>query len=131
MIVTDASVVVHALLTEGSLGDQARAHLVEADHVLVPELLDLEVTNAARRLVERGRVEEGLGHTATLQLAEMELARYPHWPFLDRIWELRRVLTAYDALYVALAEALEVPLLTGDAALAGVPGTRCEVVVLG
>jgi predicted nucleic acid-binding protein len=57
----------------------------------------------------------------------MPLERHPHWPFLDRIWELRHNVTAYDAAYIALAEALDAPLLTHDAALASAPGHRAIV----
>jgi predicted nucleic acid-binding protein len=59
--------------------------------------------------------------------AQIPLERHSHWPFLDRIWELRRNITAYNAAYIALAKALDAPLLTCDRALARAPGHRAAV----
>ncbi|KZS77345.1 hypothetical protein A4G26_21060 [Mycobacterium kansasii] len=61
----------------------------------------------------------------------MPLRRSSHQPLLHRVWELRHVLTTYDAAYVALAEALDVVLVTADARLSGASGTRCEIDVVG
>jgi predicted nucleic acid-binding protein len=90
-------------------------------------LLDVEVAQVLRRaerlkLLSPERASEAL--TAT---TELDLVRYAHQPLLPRAWELRRNCTAYDAVYLALAEALDAPLLTLDARLASVPGVRCEV----
>lgn len=129
MIVADASVVVELLLG-GRRGRAAERHLLEAgDAVEVPALLDAEVAAAFRRLVARGEVEPARGEVSIEILREMPLVRRSMTPLLPRIWRLRETLTAYDACYVALAEALGCPLLTFDRRIAGAPGHGARVVV--
>jgi predicted nucleic acid-binding protein len=70
------------------------------------------------------------GAQALSDLADLPLRRYAHDFLLPRIWELRSNVTAYDAAYLALAEALDAPLLTRDAGLRQVPGVMAEVEVL-
>ena len=83
-----------------------------------PHLIDLEVAQVLRRYCASGELDPRRGREALEDLAGLPLTRYRHDLFLTRIWELRHNLTAYDAAYVALAETLNAPLLTRDAALA-------------
>lgn len=124
MIVVDASAFVASLL-DHSVGTLSRNKLLHGAHA--PHLIDLEVTNVLRRLVRLERVvpESALG--ALEQLRRAPLRRYRHTPLLARVWELRNQLSSYDACYVALAEALGVPLITADARLAAAGGVRCEI----
>ena len=108
----------------------ARHRLAEA-RVHAPELLDLEVTTALRKLVRRG--ETTLGHAADALdgLRRANITRHSHRLFLPRIWELRDNISAYDAAYVAIAERANAPLLTLDRRLAEATGPRCRIEVLG
>lgn len=95
-----------------------------------PHLIDLEVVSAWRRLATSGALDDRRVELALADLIELRIDRLPHRPLLRRCWELRPNLTIYDAVYVALAEALDVPLVTLDKRLASAPGTRCSVEVL-
>ena len=95
-----------------------------------PGLLDLEVAQVLRRLVLGGTMRPDRGRAAIELLAKLPVYRHHSTPLLPRVWELRENLTAYDAGYVALAEAIGCPLLTRDASLARAPGLRTEVEVL-
>lgn len=129
VIVTDAAVVVTALLDDGPDGDRVRRRLaVEAS--TAPELLDLEVVSALRRLVDTGEVTSTRAAQALDDLGDLDVVRVAHPPLVPRCWELRDNLTAYDAAYVALAEAQEATLVTGDRRLANAPGPRCPFEVL-
>jgi predicted nucleic acid-binding protein len=129
MIVVDASVVVEALLLTRDgmiLGARLFGH---ESSLCAPELLDVEVAQIVRRYSRLGDVDAKRGAEMIEDLAAFPVDRYPHRPLLDRIWELRANLTAYDAAYVALAEALDAPLLTRDGRLARAPHrARVEVV---
>ncbi len=83
-----------------------------------------------RRAHRLGRIGAERAVQALADLALLSVSRVSHTPFLGRIWELRANLSPYDAAYVALAEAVEAPLLTADARLSRAPGMRCEVVLL-
>lgn len=111
----------HAEWVEDVIGDAPGLH--------APHLLDLEVANVLRRLVQRRVVSDRRAWHALEDLVELALHRYSHVPFVDRIWQLRSNLSAYDASYVALAEALGAPLVTIDQRLAGAPGLRTAVLV--
>ncbi|MGY1704073.1 type II toxin-antitoxin system VapC family toxin [Geodermatophilus sp. SYSU D00697] len=125
MRVVDAGVVVQVLLDEVDpwrLGDEELG---------VPHLLDSEVTNVLRRLVQRGRLSEAQGAAALAAFTALELLRFPADWLRPRMWELRHDATAYDATHLALAELTEATsLLTTDARLATVPGIRVPVEVL-
>jgi predicted nucleic acid-binding protein len=129
VIVVDASVVVTGLADDGSDGDRVRARL-RSEELAAPDLLDLEVTSAWRRLVAAGDIDERRAALALADLRSLRVERAPHGPLLERGWELRHNLTVYDAAYVALAELLRVDLLTGDRRLAEAPGVRCTVEVV-
>ena len=126
MIVVDASIVVTALADDGTDGDRIRARL-RGERLVAPHLIDVEVVSAWRRLAAAGDLEERRVRLAMEDLRSLRLDRVPHGPLVDRCWDLRGNLTVYDATYVALAEAMQVPLLTADAKLAAAPGVRCTV----
>ncbi len=130
MIVLDASALVELLL--GTARGRQIAELV-ADPSIglhVPHLADVEVAQALRRYVREGALEADVARSALEDLADLDLERHPHEPLLQRIWELRQNLTAYDAAYVALAEALDARLLTCDRRLARAPGLAARVELL-
>jgi predicted nucleic acid-binding protein len=129
VIVVDASVLATALGDDGPDGDHARARL-RGERLSAPELVDLEVASVLRRQVQGGEVDIRRAALALADLAALPLRRAPHRPVLARCWELRDNLTIYDASYVALAEALDVTLLTGDGRLACAPGPRCRIETL-
>jgi predicted nucleic acid-binding protein len=114
MIVLDASVVVE-LLTNGALADSLRRDLAGgSDSFIVPHLLDVEVASALRRLVADQRIDSHRCQEILAGLRALPAERYSHVPLLGRIWELRHNFTAYDAAYIALAEATNSILYTSD-----------------
>ena len=118
MIVVDASALLEALLRT-SAAEAVEKRLFAAGETLhAPHLLDVEVTQVIRRYAIAGEIAEERGRTALTDLIDFPMRRYPHGFLLPRAWELRNTLTAYDAVYVALAEALDAPLLTRDRRLA-------------
>jgi predicted nucleic acid-binding protein len=125
MIVLDASVVVE-LLANGALADSIRSDLTgNSDSFIVPHLLDVEVASALRRLVAGQRVDSTRSKELLAGLAALPAERYSHIPLLGRIWELRHNFTAYDATYIALAEATNSILYTCDEILS--KGHRARV----
>jgi predicted nucleic acid-binding protein len=126
LIVVDASVIVTALADDGDDGDRARGRLRD-ERLSAPHLIDLEVSSAWRRLAAAGGLDERRAQLALEDLRALRMERVPHRPLLSRCWELRGNLTVYDAPYVALAELLNVTLLTADSRLAAAPGARCEI----
>ena len=104
------------------------ARLFGQDETLhAPHLLDVEVAQVLRRYYLHRELSSRRAEQALDDLAALKLERYPHEPLLPRIWQLRENITAYDAAYVALAEALNAPLLTCDARLADAPGTAATI----
>jgi predicted nucleic acid-binding protein len=130
VIVVDASVLAPALADDGADGDLVRRRL-RGERLVAPELVDLEVVSTLRRAARAGRLDERRSGQALDDLEALPLRRVPHLPLLARVWELRDNLTAYDAAYVALAEALDCLLLTADGGMGKASGVRCEVEVLG
>ena len=128
MIVVDASALLEVVL-RSSRAVAVEAHIFAPGVTLhAPHLVDVEVAQVLRRYALAGELDPGRGRAALVDFADLPLSRYPHHVFLPRIWELRDNLSAYDAAYVALAEALEAPLLTCDARLARAAGHRAEIV---
>ena len=125
MIVLDASAAVLALLNDGA----ARRSLA-AETVAIPHLADSEVAHALRAQALHGRVGADDARKALARWARLGLRRFAAVGLLARIWELRDNLTAYDASYVALAEALACELVTADARLAQAPGPTCAITVV-
>jgi predicted nucleic acid-binding protein len=127
MIVVDASALIEVLLrtpaataVEGRLFDPRQT-------LHAPHLLDIEVAQVVRRYAAKGEIDGERGRTALADLADFPLHRYPHEFLLPRVWDLRNNLTAYDAVYIALAEALNAPLLTRDQRLAAAAGHHARV----
>jgi len=125
VIVVDASAAVLGLLNDGD----ARKHLA-AEPFACPHLADSEILNALRAQVRLGEVENDDAERAFGAWARLGVYRVPIVGMLDRIWALRDNLTAYDATYVAVAEALDGPLVTADARLARAPGPACPITVV-
>jgi predicted nucleic acid-binding protein len=126
LIVVDASVLVTALADDTGDGDRARARL-RRERLVAPHLIDLEVTSAWRRLAAAGGLDNRRAELALADLRSLRLECVPHGPLLTRCWALRKNLTIYDAVYVALAESMEATLVTADARLVRAQGKRCEV----
>lgn len=127
MIVVDASAVVEVLLRTPA-AEAIEQRIFSAGETLhAPHLIDVEIVQVLRRYAAAGLLSQGRGQEALQDLADLPLARYPHDILLERVWELRRNLTAYDGVYVALAEALDAPLLTRDRRIAAAPGHRARV----
>ena len=122
MIVLDASAVIELLLnTEG--GSRVRDRIADPSESLhAPHLLSVEVAQVLRRYVASRSIGVEMARAALEDLADLDIVRYAHEPFLGRVWELRDHVTAYDAVYLALAEILDCPLVTFDSRLSASPG---------
>jgi predicted nucleic acid-binding protein len=127
VIVLDASLVVE-LLTNGELAGSIMEHLALHDEwFIAPHLLDIEVMSACRRLAAGSRIEHHRVDQLLAELVALPVERYGHAPLIRRIWELRHNFTAYDAAYIALAEATGATLCTCDSKLS--KGHKASVVV--
>ena len=126
MLVIDASAVVDLLL-EQPVNDPLRARVEVADELHAPHLIDLEVLRVLRRLCAARKLSGDAAGVALRQFGLLPISRYPHEPLRSRIWALRHVLTVYDASYVALAEALQLPLITSDGRLVRSHGHHAAV----
>lgn len=130
MIVVDASAVLEFLL-QTPLGLRVEARLFGDDQELhAPHLLDVEVVQAVRRLVRMRELMPVRAAEALVDLVDLDLERHVHVDLLGRAWTLRDTLTAYDAMYVALAEALDAPLVTCDRPLASARGHRARIEIV-
>ena len=128
MIVLDSSAAVDLLV--GIDPDSALADRIRVDGDLhAPHLIDVEIAHALRRLAARGFVSDDRATDALRDAALLPIVRYPHLALVERAWELRASVGAYDGVYVALAEMLEAPLVTCDARLARAPGHAATVEV--
>ncbi len=121
----DASAALSALL---NAGPARRAFASEQLHA--PHLIDSEVANGLRRMVSAEQLAAESGWTALDVFRRLGMTRYPVFSLLDRVWELRDNLSAYDASYVVLAELLDCNLLTADARLSRAPGIRCSITLV-
>lgn len=129
MLVIDASVLAVSLIDDGPDGDLVRERL-RGEQLAAPALIDLEVVSVWRGLARGGHLDARRVGQALDDLQDLPMQRVEHTPFVARCWELRDNLTVYDAAYVALAEALQAPLLTGDRRLARATGPRCAIEVV-
>jgi predicted nucleic acid-binding protein len=122
LIVIDAAAFVDALAERPAVVER-----ISGEELHAPDLIDLEVASALRRFAAAGRIDDSLGRRLLAVLADADLHRHSHRQLLGSVWELRHNLSAYDAAYVALATALDVPLVTADRKLAAAPGLTCAV----
>lgn len=128
MIVLDASAAADFLLPREPQASWIEDRLLRPGESLhAPHLIDVEVASTLRRRVFRGEISHRSARLILRDLADLDMTRYPHVGLLERVWELRANLTAADAAYVALAEALDAPLVTTDATLARAPGHRARI----
>lgn len=130
MIVIDACVLANAVGDDEESGRQARELLREHRELAVPDLVDVETTAVLRRRWFAGTLTDERFEQAVADLADMPLARFPTLGLMRRAFELRANVTAYDACYVALAEALDWPLCTVDRRLAHASGPRCAMLLI-
>jgi predicted nucleic acid-binding protein len=130
VIVVDASALLEFLL-QTTLGARVEARLFRDDDELhVPHLVDVELAQGLRRLVRTGEVTSVRAEEAIADLVDLDLHRHAHVDLLGRAWALRDNITAYDAMYVALAEAIDAPLVTCDNPLARSRGHRVHIEVI-
>jgi predicted nucleic acid-binding protein len=127
VIVVDASALLEVILRTPAAKAVEERLFVPREPLHAPHLIDVEVAQVIRRYAATGEVANERGHAALTDVADFPLRRYPHDFLLPRIWDLRNELTAYDAVYVALAELLDAPLLTRDRRLAASPGHRAQI----
>ena len=128
MTVVDASIVVR-LLANRTDDEQLRQRLSVLRTVHAPHLIDAEVANAVRGLLHGGKIGLSRAVEMLADFTALRIRRYPMHSQLGRVLELRNNLTAYDAIYVALAETLQTPLLTQDPKLDRATGHHAEVQV--
>ncbi len=129
MLVPDAGVWVRALVDEDPQGS-IRARLGAEPAVAAPALIDLEFTNVLRGLLTKRAIAEPQAESALADFLLAPIQRYSHESLVPRVWQLRHNLTAYDAAYVALAEALGADLLTIGRGIGGAPGIQCRGVIV-
>lgn len=123
--VVDSSVVVAALVDAGPHGTWAE-EILASGSLHAPELVRVEATNILRRLERAKQIATPEANAAHDDLMQLDIELFPFEPFADRIWELRHTVTSYDAWYVAVAEALSLPLATLDRRLSRTKGPACE-----
>ena len=129
VLVVDASVLAPAVADAGPDGTRFRDRL-RGQVLAAPDLLRVEVISVVRRQEGAGRLAREHADAAVTDVLDLPVRVFPTAPLLGRVWVLGPNLTPYDACYVALAEALDAPLLSADRRLAGAPGLRCAVEVL-
>lgn len=127
MLVLDTSALILALANPDH---PAGVLLAELGDLHAPHLIDVEFLHAVRRLASAETINTTQAEQLLQSMEDLRIERYPHAPLARRIWALRHNLTAYDAAYIALAEALGAPLVTADHKLAGAPGNHAEVRVV-
>ena len=130
MIVVDAPALIELLRPSEAAGTVAARLFDSGDSLAAPHLIDVETAQVLRRYARAGEIDDRRGCEAAADLADMPIRRYPHDILLTRVWDLRHNLTAYDAVHVALAEALDAPLVTRDRQLADAAGHGAKIELL-
>lgn len=130
MIVVDASALVHALLRLPGSGAVVERLFGSGETLHAPHLIDIEVAHVVRRFALRRELGGQQGRRAIEELGAMPMQSYPHEPLLLRVWAWRDGVSACDAVYLALAEELDAPLVTRDRRLAAASGHRARVEVV-
>jgi predicted nucleic acid-binding protein len=130
VIVVDASAILELILRTTAAASVWRRLIGAGETLHAPHLIDVEVGHVLRRYALAGDMSAKRGGEALEDLAGLSLRRHPHGVLMPRVWALRANLTAYDAVYVALAEALGAPLVTRDRRLAGAAGHRALIEML-
>jgi predicted nucleic acid-binding protein len=127
VIVVDASALIETLLRTPAADAVEERLFAPLQTLHATQLIDVEVAQVIRRYAASGQIDSERGRAALADLADLRMQRYPHHLLLPRIWDLRDNLSAYDAAYVALAEALDAPLVTRDRRLAAAAGHRARI----
>ncbi len=127
MIVVDASALLEVLLRTPAAKAVERRLFSRRQTLHAPHLLDIEIAQVIRRYSAAREIDADRGRAALADLVDFPIRRYPHDFLLSQVWELRNNLSAYDAVYVALAAALDAPLVTRDRRLAAAVGQRAVV----
>jgi predicted nucleic acid-binding protein len=122
----DASAILEIILQTPAARRVSRVVFAAGETLHAPHLIDLEIAQVLRRYVRSAIISAERGTEALSDFLDLPLTRYPHFVLLTRVWQMRHNLTAYDAAYLALAEALDAPLITRDRALART-GSRARV----
>jgi predicted nucleic acid-binding protein len=131
MIVLDASAAIDLLLNSPPSGARIAGRVAaERTGIIAPHLIDAEVGQVLRRFLLAQEISVQRARAALNDFAQLPIARYPHVPLLERAFALRANTSFYDALYLALAEAVDAPLITCDGSLARIPGVKARVEVL-
>jgi predicted nucleic acid-binding protein len=127
MIVVEASALLEFLL-QTPVGTRVEARMFrDEDELHAPHLVDVEVVQGLRRLVHTDEVSSGRAAEAIEDLTELDLHRHVHFDLAGRAWKLRNNISAYDAMYVVLAEAIDATIVTCDGPLAKAPGHRAKI----
>ena len=124
-VVVDSSVIVAALLDTGDVGAWAE-QILEQDDLYAPGMLCVEAANVLRRLARGRAITEADANAAFEDLMELNVELHEFEALSERVWELRHNVTSYDAWYIALAEALDLPLATLDGRLVKAQGPKCR-----
>ena len=127
MIVVDASAVLETLLQTDLAGRLMECMFEPSNSLHSPHLLDVEVTHAFRRMVQRKDITAVRAEQGLADFSQLHIERHSHQALIGRIWQLRESMTAYDGAYVALAEALGAPMLTCDSRIAHAHGHRARI----
>lgn len=130
MIVVDSSAVLGALAGR-PLDASLQARLIADGDLHAPHLIDLQIVHGLRRLLSRGQVSEDTASDVRSDLSDLRITRYPHHPFVEGIWELRHHVSPYDAVFIALAETLDAPLVTCDGHLARAGQHKAKIELFG
>lgn len=125
-IVIDTSAMIEILLNEETADVELRKRVL-LNRLTAPELFDIEAVSVLRRLERSGIVTKDDAAAVLSDIGNAPIARAPHKPLVGRVWELRHCVGAYDATYIALAEELDVPLVTCDAKLAKSQGHAAKI----